>query len=206
MTKADLAYRALKKLYPKLTQDSKTSMREMVAAIGNARDAIIVQSAWDFWSKDMMEEMVWEGAISTYESLEPVKDTRTSEWYILLPFKPLVLPKGMGIYQVTPCNNSFEYYPVPSTFNSMFSGSPSKNLEGDSGYWLRGNKITFTVPQTEKTKLDIHAVTSSEDIDDDAYFPFPADKEEMIIDKAVQSYVLQKEIPEDLSDNNTSDS
>ena len=206
MTKVDLAYRALKKLYPKLTQDSKTSMREMVAAIGNARDEIVSRNAWDAWSKDAMEDIIWEGVISTYQEQSPIKDTRTNEWYLTLPFKPLVLPKNMGIYQITPCNNNFEYYQVPSTFNSMFSNSPAKNLEGDSGYYLRGNEIRFTAAQTEETKLDIHAVVSSEDIDEDDYFPFPADKENMIIDLAVEKYSIQKQIPEDLSDNNLSDS
>jgi len=206
MTKADLAYRALKKLYPKLTQDSKTSMREMIAAIGNARDEILVTTAWNAWKNDLQEEMIWDGAITTYEALSPVKDTRTNRWYLNLPFKPLTLPKDMGIYQITPCNNSFEYYRVPMTFNSMFSGSPSKELEGDTGYWLRGSLIEFTVPQKENTKLDVHAIVSSEDIDDDDYFPFPANLDNKIIDAAVDGYVLQKEIPEDLSDNNLSDS
>lgn len=206
MTKVDLAYRALKKLYPKLTQDSKTSLREMVAAIGNARDEVIAKMAWEAWSSDRVEDMIWEGCISTYEQLSPIKDTRTNRWYIALPFKPLQLPKNMGIYQVTPCNNTFQYHPVPSTFNAMFSDTPSKNLEGDSGYMLRGDKVWFTVPQTEDTLLDFDAIVSSEDIDDDEYFPFPPDKENIIIDMAVGGYSLTKDIPEDLSDNNLSDS
>lgn len=205
MTKADLAYRALKKLYPKLTQDSKTSMREMVAAIGNARDEILVRTAWEMWSNGILEDMVWEGCISTDEALSPTKDTRTNEWYLELPFKPLSMPKNMGIYQITPCNNQFEYYQVPSTFNSLFNGSEAKNLEGNSGYFLRGDKIYFTVSQTEETKLDIHSVKSSEDIDEDDYFPFPPDKENQIIELATSLYITQKQIPEDLSDNNISD-
>lgn len=206
MTKADLSYRALKKLYPKLTQDSKTSMKEMIAAIGNARDSIISEMAWANWSRDMMEDMVWEGVITTHEALSPTKNKRTNRWYVQLPFKPLVLPKNMGIYQITPCNNNFEYYQVPMTFNSLFSDSPAKNLEGDSGYWLNGDIVEFTTPQKDDTKLDFHVVESSEGIGDDDYFPFPADKEEMIIERATNAFILQKDIPEDLSDNNLSDS
>lgn len=206
MTKVDLAYRALKKLYPKLTQDAKTSLREMVAAVGNARDKVVADFAWQAWSNDLIEDMVWEGCISTYEQLSPTKDTRTNRWYLQLPFKPLVLPKNMGIYQITPCNNTFEYYQVPSTFNSLFNGSASKELEGNTGYWLSGDRIYFTAKQTEETLLDVHSISSSEDIADDDYFPFPPNLELDIINMAVQEYVLTKDIPEDLSDNNLADS
>lgn len=205
MTKIDLAYRALKKLYPKLTQDSKTSMREMVACIGNARDEVLVKYAWDLRSADQTEDMVWGGCLSEYNQLQPTKDSRTGAWYIDLPFKVLQLPRNMGIYQVTPCNNSFEYYQVPNTFNSLFNDSPSINLEGNTGYSLKGDRVWFNRKQTENTRLDFLVVASSENIGEDEYFPFPPNLELQIIDRAVESYVLQKNTPEDLSDDNVSD-
>lgn len=200
MTKNDLAFRALKQIFPRLTKDSKVLLREMAYCVGNARDEAIKNNAWAMLG--VGEEIIWDGMISSYKG-ENLQKESNCLYYLELPAKPLYLPKGMGIFQVTSSEDpNVPIIPVRPTFNVMYRNSLAKELGGQNGYYQQGNKIYIVSNKvTEDTKIDLLLIAQSEDIGDNDYFPFPADMENQIIRMAIQQFSLTVTIPEDNSDN-----
>ena len=200
MTKNDIAFRALKQLFPRLTKDSKVLLREMAYCIGNARDEAIKNNAWSMMT--IGEDIIWDGMISPYSDNTLTKESDCL-YYLELPAKPLYLPKNAGIYQVTSSEDpSNPIIPVRPTFNVMYRNSLAKELGGQNGYYQIGNRIYITTNNvTEDTKIDLLLIAQSEDIDDNAYFPFPADMENQIIKMAIEQFSPTVTIPEDNSDN-----
>lgn len=204
MNKLDLSARALKQVSPRLTQDTKISLREMMYCVGNARDQIIKDNAWAKWSNGL--EIVWDGMLSTFEAVSLTKKSECL-YYAELPSKPLYLPKNMGIYQVVSnADPTNDLIPVSSTFYTMYKNQLAVGLDGYTGYYQNGNNIYIVGSNvTEETKLDLTLVCQSEDIGEYDYFPFPADMENEIIKMAIEQFVLTVQMPEDLSDNNRQD-
>jgi hypothetical protein len=210
MTKTDLAYRTLKTFFPRMSTDSKVTMREMVYSVGNARDALIAEwirgNHYQTGDKD-----IWGGFLSpTYNDVEILKENNTL-YYAQLPSKPIMLPGGTGLYRVVPvCDGSpifsDEFVQVPPSFQSLYSKSLALSLDGQNGYWQEADKIYLVGVVDDETKLDITMIEASEAIDDDAFLPFPADMELELMKRARELFEVTVQIPEDVSDNNKADS
>lgn len=201
MKKIDLAARALQQVFPKLTQDSKIGLQEMMHCVGNARDQVIKQNAFAMWGAD--QELVWDGMLSEFNGEKLIKESDCL-YYLELPAKPLYLPKGMGIYEVVFSEDtSNPLIPVKSTFRSLFRNSLARQLSGYKGYYQKGDRIYIVgTGVTEGTEINLTMVVQSEDIDPYDYFPFPADMENDIIKLAVEQFVITAQIPEDRRDDN----
>lgn len=202
-TKIDLSFRTLKQVFPRATSDSKILLREMMYALGNARDTVITQRAWSAWSAG--EDIIWNGSLSKFEvSLTKENDCL---YYFELPAKPLDLPKQMGIYHITPKGNKKDaLVPVEPTFYAMYSESLVQGLSGNIGYYQEGNKVYIVGGAvSEESELDLLLVAESDGIGERDYFPMPADRENEIIALAKQQFLTTVELPEDNGDNNRQD-
>jgi|AACY02.11.fsa_nt_gi hypothetical protein len=203
-TKLELAQRALKVLYPELRGDEKTSLKEMVYAIGNSRDFIIKRNVWERYSLD--EDIFWDGYIKQYDAYV-YKDVNRGMWYATLPATPLDLPHNKGVYMITACNDTSDVYiPTKKTHNWLYGGSFAQDMEGGNMYFQEGNKIYLSNSFNENAQINITLVPAGNDIDeDDEDFGVSPDIEIDVINKAVELYSIQKNIPQDFTNNRLSD-
>lgn len=205
-TKLELAQRALKRLYPELRGDEKTSLKEMVYAIGNARDWVIRADIWARYRDRLEFDVNWDGIIKQYDVLVSYSETRCS-YYADLPTYPLDLPLNMGVYLITDCNEiSDAYIPVKKSHEWLYGGSFAEDMEGEKMYYQEGNRVFFSSDFNDGDKVNITLIPSGNSIDDDdPDFGVAPDKELDVMNKAVEFYVVQKEIPEDITNNRLSD-
>lgn len=206
-TKLEVAQRALRVLYPATNDDSKTSLREMVYAVANARDSLIVN---DFLSRLQTDfDLVDDGWLKEYSENPQYSDARCS-WYVQLPVNVVTLPNDMGIYYVTDCNNLDDpYIPVKKSHRWSYAGSPAEDLEGSASYYREGNKIWLNVGKDFLSKNDtikLTLITAGSDIDeDDPEFGVSESFTLDIIQAAVSLYMITKQLPEDTTNNRLSD-
>ena len=206
MTKLELAQRALKMLYPRLRGDEKTSLREMVAAIGGARDYYIKGQVWKRYKDKGEIDNIYDGWLKQYN--QPVLYNKDRcLYYSTLPATPLDLPNQLGIYFITDCNDLGDaYIPVKKTHKWLYSGSFAKDLEGEKMYFQEGGNIYFSSDFKEGSEVNITLIPSGADIDeDDPDFGWDGSSDLEIINTAVELYSIQKDTPEDVTNNRLSD-
>ena len=61
---------------------------------------------------------------------------------ITLPIFPISLPLDMGVWSVS--QSGVNFIPVSNVHQNVMKGTATENLEGQTGYYLVGDKIKFT--------------------------------------------------------------
>jgi hypothetical protein len=94
---------------------------------------------------------------------------------------------------------------VSPSFKGLYRGLGASCLEGRMGYWVERGKMFFEGMDLSDNieKVSIKLVVASDAIDDeDEVFPIPADKEMEVVQRALELYGLQKQVPNDeINDN-----
>jgi hypothetical protein len=198
ITKRFIAEQVLKILQPRLSSDQKVDIREAEAIVAQCRDGIAVSLLTGAAYQDEMD--LFGGFISDPEELT-IQQNSNGEYYAQLTFKPLDLPKNMGIYAVSSKEDlATQYIPIQVNFNALFLDNEARDLENNVGYSLRADKLVFTGDIDEGSVL-VTPVKSGHDIGSRDYFPIPPSYEKQLITEAVEILSFEKQIPEDIINN-----
>ena len=205
-TKRGLAERILKKYYPRLTQDSKTTLQEMAIAVGTARDFIITTKLTQAYGLE--DYSVYGGYIKDFGYEEDIKvsfDNMKQSFYIEMPAFPLNLPRHTGIREVGIRGNEGEdtFVPLQSSSNSLYKGLYGSHPNIPRvGYWFEGYRMYFSKPLSEKNCIYIKMIPASEYLDDRDEFYISPEDEDLIIQKSLEYFGVTRQIPEDQANNN----
>lgn len=118
-----------------------------------------------------------------------------------LPAYPIRLPRDMGVWEVY--NGSTTYIPVSSMHRQLIKSDTSVyGLENQLGYYVEGNKITFTDTANAPVSVDVKLLIADIDtIGDDDALPVPSDMELTIVERVV-NLLKQQGIDTELQGNN----
>lgn len=203
-TKRDYAIQLMDLLYPSTTIDSKLELQIAEVAISQACDEIRVQEIYRL--KALGSNIVPSSYLNTFTDLTPKYDENRCEWYIDLPAKPLALPNNQGLQQVFYLKNKSQTIRVVSPlFLSSFKNSLALGLEGDHACYQDQFRLYFVNDLDEGTQIGMRMVASSVDLGSFDYFPIDESISSRVLERAAQTYGIQKNIQQDLTDNNVSE-
>lgn len=200
MNKYGIAEQAIKILYPQTFKDAKTTIPQIAAYVGQARDRIIRRTVWDMFSAG--ENVVPYQYITPYEDVEVKYDTKRKKFYANLPAKIVDLPNNMGINHVG-CMDEPETGFIPSDF-----GFASVSIYGGIGlrsYYPERDRIYLSGVDSQDERLFMRLVTSGQDIGMLDDFSFPTDQEADLVQETLNLFLMQKQIPVDTLNNKRPD-
>lgn len=179
-------------LYPKAKPDDKLSEQAALAAMGQACDEVRRLS----YLRSLEDgDIIPNDWISSFEGLEIKQDSKG--FYTTLPATPIALRRDTGIRRVwLSCDPYNLIMPTLNGFRGMYNTSAIKNLGGRRGYFPQGNTVRFLqeMDTTETISMDLFASALS--LGEDARFPADDSIINEILNRAVQIWQVQKQIPE----------
>lgn len=186
-------------LYPNPTPDAKLDLQVAMTVVSQARDEYVRNT---ILQNKIETNIVYGNWVSSYNDVEIKYDPARKEYYSFLPVNVISLDSDRGVQRVFKASSpEDEYIPVSRGFKAMYRDSLAKALEGESGFYLAGNKIIFVQEEDVDCKLCIDVIAQSEDIDMYEEFPVDSSATIQILTRASELYRLQKGIPEDQSNN-----
>jgi hypothetical protein len=202
-TKRKFAEQLRNILYPNPTPDAKLDLQVAMTAVSQSRDEYVRNM---IFQNKMETNIVYGNWVSSYNDVQIKYDKSRKEYYSFLPVNVISLDSDRGVQRVFRDGHpEDEYLPLPRGFKSMFSGSIAKSLEGESGFYLAGNKIIYVQNEDVDCKMCIDVVAQSEDIGMYEEFPVDSSATLQILTRALDIYKLQKGIPEDAINNGISE-
>lgn len=202
-TKRKFAEQLRNILYPNPTPDAKLDLQVAMTAVSQSRDEYVRNM---IFQNKMETNIVYGNWVSSYNDVQIKYDKSRKEYYSFLPVNVISLDSDRGVQRVFRDGHpEDEYLPLPRGFKSMFSGSIAKSLEGESGFYLAGNKIIYVQNEDVDCKMCIDVVAQSEDIGMYEEFPIDSSATLQILTRALDIYKLQKGIPEDAINNGISE-
>ena len=202
-TKRKFAEQLRNILYPNPTPDAKLDLQVAMTAVSQSRDEYVRNM---IFQNKMETNIVYGNWVSSYNDVQIKYDKSRKEYYSFLPVNVISLDSDRGVQRVFRDGHpEDEYLPLPRGFKSMFSGSIAKSLEGESGFYLAGNKIIYVQNEDVDCKMCIDVVAQSEDIGMYEEFPVDSSATLQILTRALDIYKLQKGIPEDAINNSISE-
>jgi hypothetical protein len=202
-TKRKFAEQLRNILYPNPTPDAKLDLQVAMTAVSQSRDEYVRNM---IFQNKMETNIVYGNWVSSYNDVQIKYDKSRKEYYSFLPVNVISLDSDRGVQRVFRDGHlEDEYLPLPRGFKSMFSGSIAKSLEGESGFYLAGNKIIYVQNEDVDCKMCIDVVAQSEDIGMYEEFPVDSSATLQILARALDIYKLQKGIPEDAINNGISE-
>ena len=201
-TKRKFAEQLRNILYPNPTPDAKLDLQVAMTAVSQSMDEYVRNM---IFQNKMETNIVYGNWVSSYNDVQIKYDKSRKEYYSFLPVNVISLDSDRGVQRVFRYGYpEDEYLPLPRGFKSMFSGSIAKSLEGESGFYLAGNKIIYVQNEDVDCKMCIDVVAQSEDIGMYEEFPVDSSATLQILTRALDIYKLQKGIPEDAINNGIS--
>ena len=202
-TKRKFAEQLRNILYPNPTPDAKLDLQVAMTAVSQSRDEYVRNM---IFQNKMETNIVYGNWVSSYNDVQIKYDKSRKEYYSFLPVNVISLDSDRGVQRVFRDGHpEDEYLPLPRGFKSMFSGSIAKSLEGESGFYLAGNKIIYVQNEDVDCKMCIDVVAQSEDIGMYEEFPVDSSATLQILTRALDIYKLKKGIPEDAINNSISE-
>lgn len=202
-TKLEMGQRLQSLLYPTTTTDVKLTLQEAMKAVSEARDEIIRLGILGLKQETNIVLGNW---LSEFRDVEVKYDTDRKKYYSVLPCGVIALPNDQGVYHVYFNNNEEDMFiPVTPAMRSMYRGSLAQYLEGDYGYYLLENKIWYTQSMPDNCKVSMNLIAQSGDLGEYDYFPIDGSLVQSVLERASQLLGVQKQIPQDLINNNISE-
>jgi hypothetical protein len=202
-TKLEIAQRLLSILYPSTTIDSKLTIQEAMKAVSQARDEFVRNN---ILAAKIDTNVVNGNWLSTFDKVPAKYDENRCKWYVELPTGIIALPEDMGVYQVWYCNHPEDFLvPVSTGFMNRYRYSYAQLLEGKFGYYLAENRLYLLQDATNETLFGMNLVSQSEDLEEYDYFPIDGASVQAVLQRAVELYSVQKQINEDILNNNVSE-
>jgi hypothetical protein len=202
-TKIEMGQRLQSLLYPTTTPDSKLTIQEAMKAVSEARDEVIRMGILGLKAETNIVLGNW---LSEFTDVEVRYDSARKKYYTELPCGVIALPNDQGVYHVYFNNNDEDMFiPVTPAMRSMYRGSLAQYLEGDYGYFLLENKIWYTQSMPVDCKVSMNLIAQSGDLGEYDYFPIDGSLVQSVLERAAQLLGMQKQVPQDITNNNISE-
>lgn len=202
-TKLEIGQRILSTLYPTPTQDAKLTIQEAMKAASEARDEIVKFGILGLKAETNIILGNW---LSEFTGVEVKYDEDKKRYYSDLPVGVIGLPNDQGVYHVYFDNCEEDIFiPVTPAMRSMYRGSLAQYLEEDYGYYLLENKIWYVQKMPVNCTVSMNLIAQSGDLGEYDYFPIDGSLVQTVIERALQLLSVQKQIPQDLLNNNISE-
>jgi len=193
-----ISERAKKIIDPRLTTDSKVTMQELVQAVGNVRDKLVMDEAYS--QRYSNETIDVDEILKSYgykESLNPEWDVDRNSWKLKLPALPIDLPHSAGLRGVSvKCDDMISMVRTEPGSRNMFRGMFAAALPRDS-YHRELDEIYFHQEMTEDMEMVCQIVPSSSSLSDREQVPIARHTEINIIIQVSEFYLGVKAVAED---------
>lgn len=203
ITKKKLAEQVLRLLKPSLTDDYKIDKREVMLALSQVRDNYIVNL---FWQNYKLDNKTISGHLLSKIEQVVVQDDKCGEVYVPFNKRVIELHGERGIAEVILNDGTRQQvlYPMGHGHRHLSANSSISHLDKRSYIHEDGKLILFN-PNFVGGKLIIYAAIASDELTEDENFPIPAGIELDIIKSTVEMIMLNRDIPQDVVNNNISE-
>lgn len=132
-------------------------------------------------SKGMETGEIDGSLIVTFPNKVVSKDT--FGYYVQLPSATVSLMEGRGVHEVG--DNGGAFIPTMNGFYSAFKELDSRNLQGETGYYIENGKVRFfNVQDFDDHVVYLKLVAAFDGIDEDEEMYLPLDMQEVIVKTA----------------------
>jgi len=196
-TKKQIAEQAMRILAGgHMKPDRTLDIREVMLHLDQIRDSIVLESVYK--NMKMGSYIVDEDYLTFYESVNVQYDLGKDLRYIILPVSTISLPRGLGIYQITPTNNMEDaYIMITAGQVGLLSGSQALEHELNVYCWPVGNNVYFKNIDPAVTEVTAILVPSSKDIAESADYPICPSDEEEALTRLIKIFSLHQQQPHD---------
>lgn len=169
----------------------KIKIQDCMLAVAQARDKVVVQAMFE---RNLIgDHSVPYDLISTF-------DLTVQDGQVTLPRRGLtILKHNSGVYRVVcrSCDQEEELIPTERGNSTLFSGQPSRDLEGRPSYYpLRDKLFTRRIADGEVISVDM--IVAGEEFDLNEFFCVPPEMQADIIQMAAQDLGVMIQTPEDI--------
>lgn len=188
-TRRQIAEQALKLRKGKITDDSNTSIREVMLLVDQ-----VTMSLFKFERFENLNEgeMLPDSTMITEYELDVTENKTEKNSYSTLDVYPISLPMDMGVYAVYPKNKPLDQFiPIHKGARAIMSNLQEGDLEGLIGYERKGKKLIFThnlkqgKPQVDKVIADLLVIDPSK-IGADEPYPISGSMEVKVVEEVVK--------------------
>jgi hypothetical protein len=201
-TKREIAERLRSLAYPTTTADTKLTLQEAMDVVSEARDKYIKNSILQLKSET---RIVFGNWLSEFQEIDVEYDTTSKKYFTQLPTGVIGLPNDLGVYHLyfDHCEEDL-FIPVTPAFRSMYRYSQAISLEGEMGYYLIEDRVYYVQDMPKDRKISMRLISQSKDLGEYDYFPIDGSCIEDVLTIALQLVGVQKQTPEDLTNDNIS--
>jgi hypothetical protein len=189
ISKSKLAERVLRILNAgKITVETRVTQRDCELAVSQSRDESIVEY---FAAKKSAGETTMPFDFLVERTITAEK--RGNKHVATLPTRPLsIIGRNKSIFLVTlESDPSAEIFPTGVSHNTMFSGQPALNMEGEMYYTPFEQEIRIYGMEADGCKLDVMYVQSGEYFTSDEFFCIAPELQDSVVQKAIQMLAPQ---------------
>lgn len=134
--------------------ESKWDIREVAIAVEQASAKLIRLRTFEEWRTGESNSL--GQYLATFTGIPIQRDTVRNLSYIDIPAKYISLPKGRGVHSIGPQGNEFvKYIPVDAGALNGFNIRQAPFLQGNTGFWLEGDKALLTNELTGDTVVKL---------------------------------------------------
>lgn len=185
-------------LEPKKKPDSKMSEPAALAAVCQACDEVRKLEYLRSLNTPEQGDIIpneWITSFTGDNAVDILKDD-CGKFYSVLPASVIALTNDKGIRRVwRECDPENLIMPVLSGFKGMYNTSQIKNLGGRFGYFPRGRRIYYLQEMNLSEKVEMDLFASAASLDEDAAFPADESIINQIMQRAIEIWSVQKQIP-----------
>lgn len=188
-----------------VADDFAWDRREILAAIGQARDARIKISMFEDGRMNDSGYDLFPEMLAVYFA-EVKCDEKRNRHYITLPVRFLGgLPQNRGLYQISfPQSEESAFIQTRPNFVSGYTGLDSSKENIGVSYWPEGERTVWLNRwrQEYTQEVMIKLIPRTEDLDETDELPMPGDLLQGVVDDVVKRYLRQ--FPQDkINDSNS---
>lgn len=185
------------------SEASRYEIREVMLAVGQARDYRIRMDYFE--SVAIGEREIPHEYLSVYAGVEVKKETAGKREYIELPANYLRLPKGRGIFSISPdTNDMLVFVATDAGTGNLLKNHAAFYTGGVPAYFPQGDKAYFRREVSRSYPLlTVKLVRPSESFGDDEELAIPADMQFQIVQDAY-NILRPKPAPDKVNDNTDS--
>jgi len=136
--------------------------------------------------------------ITYHKDVTIVTDSDMNLRYMVLPENILALPHDLGIYMISPMQNQDKpFHRIQGVGGGLYRGMQSFENENNTYYWNIGKNVYFKNVDVSVSELLVALVETSQSITESAEYPMPPDLEGEVVQRAIEMFGVQKQIPHD---------
>jgi hypothetical protein len=179
-----------------LKEDRTLDIREVMLALDQLRDeAVRVRTIANINNGD---NRIDEEFLSFYEDEPILTDSVKELKYIVMPAKPIDLPKNLGLYQVTPVANFENPWIITRPGQiGIYAGTQALDHELKTFCWQVSDRLYIKGIDAGVAEATLILAASSKDIGETDTYPLPPDVEHELLQKLIELFSIHKQMPHD---------